>query len=549
MSGIDIALNAAQSGSPVLFLDVRERPLLEAADRVALIEATKVAVETHCHSLLETGLAESLVCCSIAYLHEALFGQAAGEVASLKATTVARFSLHQAIRMASGEYAGHAEEGAQGMKRATAEQASELATWLADRYFRDAFEVLVDKAEREAKGETYQTLYKERILAMQVWTEALFASANFHQVNLCDRDQAKRVVGQLVRLDRLPKANSLEELLLLREAWCEYDVSMHLATRYKRISKLLFAVQLLLAWGIVLVAALRGDETIFVAANFELMGHVLFALSMAASLIISLDAMLNAKARWRHLRSSAGALETMIWTYRSRIGAFELHPLEPNKRPATVLCAMLNEWRNSLVASGDLKESTIARRFGPRVYSHHQFHGELDAVEDDYHSPTQPQRYIDLRITPALAFYQKRIPRYATHRYLLKLFVILCSITVTTLAYLRLDRWVISITTAASLVVSWSEFVDLARKAERYTLAVQGLKNLLSWWSTLSEVEKASKEMIARLIEAGESIISDERNAWLSTASDSSRTPAAGQSNHRLDETSMEGNRSKVHPA
>ena len=143
-------------------------------------------------------------------------------------------ALHEAIQLAGDESSGRPQE-AQGMKRATPDQASQLASWLAERYFKDAFEVLVDKAEREAKGETYQTLYKERINAMQVYTEALFASPNFHQVNLCDRDEAKRVVRQLVRLDRLPKTNTLEELPLAGR--CEYDVCMRLATRYKRLSK------------------------------------------------------------------------------------------------------------------------------------------------------------------------------------------------------------------------------------------------------------------------------------------------------------------------
>ena len=103
----------------------------------------------------------------------------------------------------------------------------------------------------------------------------------------------------------------------------------------------------------------------------NLLGHVLFALSMAASFLISIDALLNAKARWRHLRSSAGTLEAIIWSFRARVGAFELQLNEPNKRPATVLCAVLNEWRGAMISGGDLKESTIAKRYAPAVYRHH----------------------------------------------------------------------------------------------------------------------------------------------------------------------------------
>ena len=36
-----------------------------------------------------------------------------------------------------------------------------------------------------------------------------------------------------MKLDRLPKENTLEAMLLLRRAWNGHDVAMHLAARYK----------------------------------------------------------------------------------------------------------------------------------------------------------------------------------------------------------------------------------------------------------------------------------------------------------------------------
>ena len=43
----------------------------------------------------------------------------------------------------------------------------------------------------------------------------------------------------------------------MRGAWCEYDVAMHLATRYKVISKLLFFASLVVAWAMVLVGVAK----------------------------------------------------------------------------------------------------------------------------------------------------------------------------------------------------------------------------------------------------------------------------------------------------
>ena len=43
----------------------------------------------------------------------------------------------------------------------------------------------------------------------------------------------------------------------MRGAWCEYDVAMHLATRYKVMSKLLFFTSLMVAWAMVLVGVAK----------------------------------------------------------------------------------------------------------------------------------------------------------------------------------------------------------------------------------------------------------------------------------------------------
>ena len=45
----------------------------------------------------------------------------------------------------------------------------------------------------------------------------------------------------------------------------------------------------------------------------------------------------------------------------------------------------------------------------------------------------------------------------------------------------------------------------------------QGLRDLLDWWRSLGEVEKASKTVISQLVNGTESIINAEQTAWTST--------------------------------
>ena len=46
---------------------------------------------------------------------------------------------------------------------------------------------------------------------------------------------------------------------------------------------------------------------------------------------------------------------------------------------------------------------------------------------------------------------------------------------------------------------------------------LEGLRDLLDWWRSLGEVEKASKTVISQLVNGTESIINAEQTAWTST--------------------------------
>jgi len=65
---------------------------------------------------------------------------------------------------------------------------------------------------------------------------------------------------------------------------------------------------------------------------------------------------------------------------------------------------------------------------------------------------------------------------------------------------------------------------------------------LLSWWDVLTDVEKAGTDAISKLIETGESIIADERQAWqatanrLATASRGNETEGADKSTEKSED-------------
>ena len=536
-----MAASRAQSGTPVLFLDVRKRKPLAVVEeatltRAALIEQAKAQITELCDSMLAAGFAETFDVCTLAYLHDVLIGDGDvlttefGSVGGFGVRKVAATPLHEAIRLAREGASGTADVGI--IPRATSTQVSETATWLTERVFSDAWQVHPSREARETAGETMHTAYAPLMFAFSTYARTLLSSQNLYHLSLQDTDGAQKLVNQLVRLDRLPPVNPLEGLLLLSDAWRDYDVAMLLAGRYKRACKLIFCAQLLLGWLVVVVAVMShflGDaartngssvsDPSLVEGAASVTESVFF-LSLAASALVSIDGMLNPKSRWRQLRSGANSLQSTVWQYRTRVGPFELEDARRDStRPEAQLCQCLNEWRDAIVAGAGLKMTNLQRRHALSVYRHYQDHGRPDDGDDDFHSPTQPARYIELRIRTTMSFYERRIPVYTRRGMLLKLLVLLLGVASAVLARYEKLTWVTVATAAATAITSWTEFSDAARKVERYSSTIVALKKLLSWWSSLGEVQKASKESIAKLVERAESIISEEQVSWTSTTS------------------------------
>ena len=93
-----------------------------------------------------------------------------------------------------------------------------------------------------------------------------------------------------------------------------------------------------------------------------------------------------------------------------------------------------------------------------------------------------------------------------------------CTLAATLLTRYEHEFWVVVVAAAAAALTSWTEYSDVARKTERYTRAAYDLQNVHTWWKSLSNVEKASKVAIARLIQDSENVMSEERLAWMSSA-------------------------------
>ena len=704
------------------------QPSSSFASRQQAIDFAKEAFGRSADLLLDRDLAETFDVCTLAFFHEALFGDGSPRSGTLDEQEHVPLFLAIAHAYHLQDEGGQAVEdlikgsagaamynGHRGLAAASSSQVAEVALWVTKRYFKDAWAVLPQERQEQLKEElrkedaealkeseeqqsVYREVWREDFPAMLAASRTLLSSPNFYHLNLLDStsEQARKQVLRLVQLDRLPRANPLVGLLLLRDAWKDYDVAVEMAGRYKRWCKRLFLLQLALSWLVVVAstfgrvdaaasagAAADADAdadaeaalvtsaeegeaapTATTAAATVFTDNVVFVLALLATFVGGVDAMLNAKARWRHLRRCTGTLETIIWKYRTRTGPFMADEIRQrsggggaSSSAEKVLCTIINDWRERLVVGAAMATTNLEQRRARGTYRHgqdppadeheeeeeeedngvdggggggdlggaatfgtpakmsraargplssriaelrgrlvgtppHQRYnapaepgarveapaagagavegavedlgpcerclgglrrgaasvldgamslldggGDDDddadifaaAEDDDHHSPSPPEKYIRLRILPMLEFYRRRIPQYTWRAGAFKLALLLLGVASSLLAKFGLLAPVTVVSSLAAAATSHAEFSDTERKVERYTHASRALKQLLSVWSSLGTVEKSSPAWASRLVNSAEQIISEEREAWSSTAENSVVAERAAQ--------------------
>jgi hypothetical protein len=324
-------------------------------------------------------MTETFDAMTLVYLAELLLGD--GHICTSGETIDNQLSnplpLYKALEEALKR--GRVMENATGstIPRATPELIDSTIHHVVNQLFEHAFQLLLKKGggtTEAVKEKSCQEFFGKRIDAMITFFRQILLSDNVFYLHLSsDMSKANGLIKSIVKLDNLPARTSKEGLDLLVSAWCDYDVAVCYARFYKRLTKLSFFVRLLLGWLVIVGATLAGRSTTIVGleqeyvAGTKVIFEVCFVLSLLIGVLVSLEGYFHSKARWRQLRSSAGALESEIWRYRTRSGIYkETARAHFSERPEVIFCIRVNEWRDDLVSSGDLQLTDLERRFATK---------------------------------------------------------------------------------------------------------------------------------------------------------------------------------------
>eukprot|EP00937_MAST-01D_sp_MAST-1D-sp2_P004274 g4274.t1 len=621
------AVDALNAGCPVVFLDGREHKAISpssTATRQRLIQEAKEAVLQLNRELRQAGTCDELNACALARFHDVLFGdgdpKTTGALGNnggvIVPQTIHAALRYQQLRAAQGSEALARAGGGSGLlKPASPGQIADVAEFLADHVGWNslAWEECNNEREGAMRSEEERMRHRKRAedarqAASQIYG-MLLSHESFHGANVVDLAGIRRLVQTIVKLDRLPKENTVEALELLQQAWVQHDIAVYAGNRYIRLANILYAFILVIGVATVICTTSFADAS--VARRFGTMlgteseQHVVFALSMMNTALLMAVKFYNPTVRGNQLRASAATLQSIIWFFRARVGTFSV-PQSSGRpsQPTAALREAMTSWHAGVVGGTDLLQTPLERKHSEQhsMFKHCQFQGDLPGIKlfneekareaeietfspteavrlagasadiemavpaagkvrgdtkrlqmfrvsggvgtiaddtelekkkerlqaersavptfvDDHQSPVRPAQYVQLRLLVVREKYQSKIPRCCWWRRVWEVVLTACTIASATLSYAgSTAQWVAVSTAIATAVTSWVSYDDLARRIERYSNAVRAVDDLIWWWKSLDDAERANTLYISKLIETGEAILAAERLAWIAAA-------------------------------
>lgn len=181
----------------------------------------------------------------------------------------------------------------------------------------------------------------------------LITSTHTYSGSIFDIDQLKKTLGSVARIDRLPAANSLEALRILRNAWDCFELYGMAATRYKFIAKLTYIMFIVL--GIAITAFVLTEVVYGFTSRL-----IVLILSLAGGALSSYVTFANPAVKWQQLRMAANVIESNIWTFRTRAGTYRSTGESHSEQLAEKqLIDLILEVKSTILEGADVKTTSF----------------------------------------------------------------------------------------------------------------------------------------------------------------------------------------------
>jgi len=330
----------------------------------------------------------------------------------------------------------------------------------------------------------------------------MLESPIFFSANVGDIDGLNKVMARAARINRLPDANSLQTLELIKLAWEKVDIFNSTADAYKAFSNVTYMCFLLISLFTAVVTCISLNKPDILSR--EVLRILVTAASLSSLALTAFITFFDPATRWQQLRGASLAMESEIFKFRTRSGIYAASDSSLNsyqgvdsRQAEMALESCVEEISKHVLKSGNMAETSLLAKFNghsdPQLsrkqalkYRHGQYeHSRIDGTfgqsnwsylkhsrgsrrrgqpeivknmeqpSDDHHSPLTANEYIELRAWPQLAYYKSKLPLYERNKMCHELIMSTTMVVGVVLAFANYAEWGALPAAVATMMTAW----------------------------------------------------------------------------------------------
>jgi hypothetical protein len=257
--------------------------------------------------------------------------------------------------------------------------------------------------------------------------------------------------------------------------------------------------------------------------------YVIVAIPIVVSVLLTVTNRFKPGKKWILLRGSTQAVKKEIFRYRTRVGDYSVAKTN-SAQPPTSRREVLAE--NIATISRRLMQTEVNTGSLP-VYR-----GPLppaDSVQesDDGFTFLTPERYIEVRLTDQLDYYNSKTSKLDRQTTSLQWTIFLVGAAGTFLAAVGAELWIALTTALVTAVTAYVGHLQIEHTLIKYNQAAADLSNVRAWWEALPTDEKTKQSNKDMLVEKSEQILESELTGWVQQMEDSLADLRAPSDDHK----------------
>ena len=207
---------------------------------------------------------------------------------------------------------------------------------------------------------------------------------------------------------------------------------------------------------------------------------------------------------WINFRGAAEAIKREIYRYRCAVGPYA-KPARRDTALAGAVGRVTARLMDSEVVSASLQPYR-GRRLPPR-------YGVCE--NDDGFSDLSVVRYMEWRLADQQAYFRRRSKSLDERHRRFRWWISILGGAGTLLAALGQELWVPVSVAVATALFSYLELRSVEANLASYNRAALGLDNVVTWWSGLSDEDKADPTSFAAVVDRTETLLGAENASWM----------------------------------